>query len=146
MSRLRRRRSSGQRGAVSLELVLLVPSLVMLLGLAIAGARIWFARASVTEAAADAARAASLARTPGQAVSDGQQAGSASLRTGGLQCVEKSVFVDAGGFSVPVGEPAHVSTTVTCRVTFSDVVLPGMPGSMTLTADGRSALDTYRSR
>jgi hypothetical protein len=31
-------------------------------------------------------------------------------------------------------------------VTFSDVVLPGMPGSISVTASGSSALDTYRSR
>jgi hypothetical protein len=33
-----------------------------------------------------------------------------------------------------------------CMVDFSDVFLPGLPGSVQLTGRGSAALDTYRGR
>jgi hypothetical protein len=45
-----------------------------------------------------------------------------------------------------VGTPSTVTSTVSCTVDFSDVFLPGWPGSMQLTGHGSAALDTYRSR
>jgi hypothetical protein len=57
------------------------------------------------------------------------------------------VTVDTTGFSVPVGEPAQVSATVTCAVRLSDLTaVPGMPGSRALTATFTSPLDPYRAR
>jgi hypothetical protein len=35
---------------------------------------------------------------------------------------------------------------VFCLVDFSDVFLPGWPGSMEITGHGSTALDTYRAR
>lgn len=131
---------------MTVELVLLVPALVLVLGLLVAGGRLWFARTTVAEAAQTSARAASLARTAGAAVVDGQDAGRASLATAGLQCIPGTVEVQAAAFAVPVGTPATVRSTVRCTVPLGDVALPGLPGSIQLTADGSAALDTYRSR
>ena len=64
----------GERGSVTVELTLVVPALVLVLGLLVAGGRLWFARATVVEAAQSAARAASLARTAGAAGADGRAA------------------------------------------------------------------------
>lgn len=141
-----RRRVLGQRGAVSTELALLVPALVVVLGLLIAGGRLWFARTAVTEAAQTTARAASLARTSAAATTDGEAAGRASLATAGLRCTAVAVRVDSAAFAVPVGTPATVRSTVSCSVPFGDVLLPGMAGFLALTGEGASALDTYRSR
>lgn len=142
----RRLPEKNERGAGSVELVILVPALVIMLGLLIAGGRLWFARASVVEAAESAARAASLARSAGDASGAGHRAGQRILATDGLSCAGDSVTVDASAFGVPVGTPATVHATVTCRVPFADLTIPGMPGSITVRASGAAALDTYRAR
>lgn len=136
----------AERGSVTVELTLVVPALVLVLGLLVAGGRLWFARATVVEAAQSAARAASLARTAGAAGADGRAAGHASLSTAGLVCSGTSVQVETAAFAVPVGTPATVRSTVGCTVPLADVVLPGLPGSIRLTGNGAAALDTYRSR
>jgi hypothetical protein len=107
---------------------------------------LWFARTAVTEAAQSAARSASLARTAQQASVDGVAAGRASLIGAQLTCVDQAIAVDTAAFSVAVGRPASITSTVSCAVPFGDVFLPGMPGSITLQGLGSSALDTYRSR
>src|SRR3712207_4462085 len=91
----------GDRGSATVELTLVVPVLVLVLGLLVAGGRIWFARATVVEAAHAAARAASLARGPGPAAADGREAASASLSTAGLRCESRSVHVQTAAFGVP---------------------------------------------
>lgn len=139
-------RRRDQRGSAAVELTLAVPALMIILALLVAGGRLWFARTSVSDAAYSAARSGSLARTAGEARSDGQAAADRSLATTGLRCASRTVDVDAGGFGVPVGTPATVETVITCVVPFADLTLPGMPGSITLRADGSSALDTYRAR
>jgi Flp pilus assembly protein TadG len=134
------------RGAATVEITLLVPALVIFLGLLIAGGRLWFARTAVVEAAQSSARAASLARTASQSSADGMSAASASMSTKGLVCMDRSVVINTAAFAVPVGTPATVTSTVSCRVPFADILLPGMPGSIQLTGNGSAALDTYRSR
>lgn len=140
------RRPSAERGAATVEITLLVPALVIFLGLLIAGGRLWFARTAVIEAAQSSARAASLARTTQQASADGRSAAAESLSTAGLVCTDRSVVIDTSAFTVPVGTPATVASSITCRVPFSDILLPGMPGSIQLAGRGAAALDTYRSR
>ena len=135
-----------QRGAAAVELTLLVPALLLLLGLLVAGGRLWFARTTVNEAAQTAARAASLARSASAATVAGQDAGSQSLATAGLHCRMTSVSISTAAFSVPAGSPSTVSSTILCSVDFSDVFLPGWPGSMELIGRGSAALDTYRGR
>lgn len=136
----------GERGAVAAELAMAVPALLLVLSLLVAGGRLWFARTTVVEAANTAARAASLARTGGEASAAGRDAGEQSLRTAGLRCASQSVSMDTAAFSVPVGTPATVGSSVRCQVFLSDLLLPIVPGSVDLVADGASALDTYRTR
>jgi hypothetical protein len=100
----------------------------------------------VIEAAHTSARAASLARTATQATADGQSAATASLSTAGLVCVDRSVVIGTAAYRVPVGTPATVTSTISCGVLFSDILLPGMPGSIALSGQGAAALDTYRGR
>ncbi len=139
-------RHRADRGSVTVELTLVVPALALVLGLLVAGGRLWFARAAVVESAHSAARAASLARSADSAASDGRAAGRASLSTAGLRCSDSSVDVRTAAFAVPVGTPAVVRSTVTCSVPLGDVALPGLPGSIRLSGEGSAALDTYRSR
>lgn len=135
-----------ERGAASVELVILVPAVILMLALLIAGGRLWFARATVVEAAQSAARAASLERSSGAAHSAGTQAGNRVLATDGLTCAADSVAVDTSAFNVPVGTPATITASITCDVPFADLALPGMPGSITVRSQGAAALDTYRAR
>ena len=135
-----------QRGAAAVELTLLVPALLLVLGLLVAGGRLWFARTTVDEAAQSAARAASLARSTADATSAGRDAGLQSLATAGLHCRSTSLSISTAAFAVPVGTPSTVTSTILCVVDFSDVLLPGWPGSIEVTGRGSAALDTYRSR
>lgn len=138
--------SKRECGSTSIELALVAPGLVLMLGLMVAGGRVWFDRATVAQAAESAARAASLARNASQGAADGKQAARQSLATAGLRCASQSVSIDTSAFSVPVGTPATITSRVTCVVPFTDVTLPGLPGSITVVSTGSSALDTYRSR
>ena len=145
-SHTRTRVRQDERGAAAVELTLMIPALVLVLGLLVAGGRLWFARTAVVEAAQTAARAASLARTAGQAYHDGQGAAAASLATAGLTCGDRAVVIGTGAFGVPAGTPATVTSVVECSVRFGDILLPGMPGAIRLSSRGAAALDTYRSR
>ena len=140
------KRLRDQRGAAAVELTLLVPALLLTLGLLVAGGRLWFARTTVNEAAQTAARAASLARSADSAASAGREAGTQSLATAGLRCRSTSALINTAAFEVPPGTPATVTSTITCILDFSDVLLPGWPGSTELTGRGSAALDTYRGR
>jgi Flp pilus assembly protein TadG len=135
-----------ERGAATVELVIVVPALVVMLGLMVAGGRLWFAKSYLTDAAQSGARAASLARTAQEAVADGRSAARQAMATAGLRCAASTVSIDAGAFAAPVGVPATVGSTLTCRIAFSDVLLPGMPGTVSITRSGSAALDTYRAR
>jgi Flp pilus assembly protein TadG len=136
----------SERGSATVELVILVPALLLMLGLVAAGGRVWFARTTVTEAANSAARAASIARSANEAATNGRSAAEESLSTGGLRCGNTQIAINPAAFGVPVGTPATITTTVRCRVSFSDLLLPGTQGSISLSGSGASALDTYRGR
>lgn len=140
-------RSRGRRdaGNAALELVVLAPVLLFLLGLVIAAGRTSIAQGSVDAAARDAARQASISLTPQAAQAAALSSASAALSQDGLDC-DPVVTVDTSEFSVPVGEPATVSATVSCTVRLSDLLVPGLPGSETLTSTFTSPLDPYRER
>lgn len=141
-----RRRLSGERGSVSLELVVLTPGLLLVIGVLIYGGRLELAKQSVQSAASQAAREASIARTQPEANSAADAAATRSLAEQGLNCVSSSVSVDTSGFASPAGTPATITAEVTCVVNLSDLAVPGIPGSQTVTATADSPLDTYRER
>jgi Flp pilus assembly protein TadG len=132
-------------GNAALELVILAPVILFLLGLVIAAGRTSIAQGSVAAAARDAARQASISLTPGAAQTAALSSARAALGQDGLNC-DPVVRVNVSGFGVPVGEPANVQATVTCRVSLASLLVPGMPGSRTLRATFQSPLDPYRGR
>jgi len=140
----RRERDAGN---AALELLILAPVILLLISLVIAAGRTSLAQGSVQAAARDAARQASIARTAAAAQSAGTLSAGLELAQEGLGCVSAPVVqVDVGGFSTPVGEPATVTATVQCSVPLSDLLLPGVPGTKTLTARFTSPLDPFRGR
>ncbi len=136
----------GERGSSSLELVVLTPALILIVGVLIFAARVALANQAVQSAAYDTARAASLARDAGSARHDATAAGAASMAEHNLHCVTTKVEVDTSGFARPVGTPAKVTATVTCVANLSDISLPFIPGSRSIHAQAVSPLDTYRDR
>jgi Flp pilus assembly protein TadG len=143
----RRRAHSGELGAVAVEAVLLLPVVLLVLGgLVLAGGRLMLARQGIITAASEAARTASISRTEDAAARGGREAAAASIRNQAIRCVPLDVVIDTSGFDAPAGEQARVSATVTCRVPFGDLSVPGLPGSTTVRVTVDSPLDTYRER
>ena len=141
-----RPQGAPDRGSEALEAAIGVPAFLLFIAMIIAGVRLAIADQSVQAAAAEAARSASIARTQGQAHGSAVSGATSSLANQKLQCASKSVSVDTSGFASPVGTPANVTATVTCVVNLSDVAVPGLPGTRTITATMTSPLDTFRER
>lgn len=135
-----------ERGSATLELAILAPALLLLLGLVVLAGRVQVAAGAVEHASTIAAREASLARTAVAAQSTATSAASRELEGQGIRCVASSTTVDTSGFAVALGQPATVSASVTCTVSFADLALPGLPGSRTLTSTATSPLDQFRAR
>lgn len=136
----------GERGSATLELAIITPALLLLLGLIVMAGRVDLAAGTVEHAAASSAREATLARDPASAIAAARNAAAADLTAQGITCASSSVDVDAAGFAAALGEPATVTVTVSCTVALSDLAVPGLPGSRTMTASATSTLDRYRSR
>ena len=140
------RQRTHDRGSATLELAILAPALLVLLGLVIAAGRIEVAAGAVEQAASAAARDASIARTGSAARTVATNTARDSLRSQGVTCGVLDVAVDTAGFSVAAGLPAQVKVSVACTVPLSDLAVPGLPGSRMLHAQMASPLDRYRSR
>jgi Flp pilus assembly protein TadG len=134
------------RGSVTLELTILTPALIALLGLAMIAGRFEIAAGAVEHASAAAARAASLARTAPAADRAANVAAAASLADQNLRCGTVDVQVETAGFGAPAGQPAQVAVTVACQLDLASLGVPGVPGSRDVRSRSVSVLDTYRSR
>ncbi len=145
-ARRHRRGEARDRGSVTIEAVILAPAFMLFVALIFMAGRMTIAQQSVESAANAAARSASIERSAGAADGAARSAATSTLNNQGLTCVSTSVVVDTSGFSVPVGTPAEVEARVSCAVKLSDLGLPGVPGSRTVTATVVSPLDTYRGR
>jgi Flp pilus assembly protein TadG len=143
MSRLA---SRDERGSTTLELVVWAPGLLLLIGLLTVAGRVNSANAAVEQAAVDAARTASSARTAAAAAGLAQAGAGRTLAAQGLQCTTTTVALDTSGFATPPGQSATVTATVTCPVRLSDLSIPGLPGTRTVSHTATSSLDTFRER
>lgn len=143
MSRLAGR---DERGSTTLELVVWAPGLLLLIGLLTVAGRVNSANAAVEQAAVDAARTASSARTAAAAAGLAQAGADRTLAAQGLQCTTTTVALDTSGFATPPGQSATVTATVTCPVRLSDLSIPGLPGTRTVSHTATSSLDTFRER
>lgn len=119
---------------------------MLFVALIVFAGRVAIANQAVGSAANEAARAASISRTQGQAGDTARTAATTALINQKVNCLSTTVTVDTTGFASPVGTPASVQATVTCVVNLSDLSVPGVPGTRTVTATMSSPLDTYRER
>lgn len=126
----------GERGSMSVEMIVLVPVLLLIVMIAVAGGRLVSAEGMVQAAARDAARAASIERSAGEADAAARRS-LAAADTANARC---SGGVDVGGF----GRGGTVTATVSCRVELSDLGLVFLPGATTVTASSTAPVDTWR--
>ncbi|MCL2652718.1 MAG: pilus assembly protein [Propionibacteriaceae bacterium] len=135
----------NQRGAVSVEVALLVPVLVLVAAGATAGWRLWWAGGQVQAAAEAAARAASVVSNTQAANQAVAAVVTADLETAGVHCKNVSISQDVAAVNLPPGVPGTVYVEVTCAVGMSDLLLP-MPGSITVYGSADEAIDVYSRR
>lgn len=140
------RRGHRDRGAVAIEVAIIAPALLVLLVLIAAAGRLAGAHTSIDSAANNAARAASISRSSGEARSQAVEVARTALSEQGMSCPSPEVSVDTSGLSAPVGQVGVVSVSVTCAVPLSDLVGLPMSGSRTVTAQSSSVVDAYRMR
>lgn len=139
-------RRRNERGSATLELVIVIPgTLLVLMALVMAG-RLALAHQAVQSAAFDAARAASIERNAGAANGAARKVADFALASNGLGCVSRTVTINTNGFAASVGTDGVVEASVTCVVNLSDLSLPGVPGTVTVTQEGVSPIDRYRER
>lgn len=137
---------SADRGSVTLEVAILAPALLLVLGLVVVGGRVQVAASTVEHATAAAARAASLSRTPAAAQAGATETAHRELAAQDLRCTTSTVSADTSRLAAPVGATTTVTVTASCTVSMSDLALPGLPGTRTLTATATSPVDRYRTR
>lgn len=134
-------RLRGDAGSVSTEVVIITPVAIALLCLVALVGRTATARDQVNEAARDAARSASLERSPSSAWNAAQDAASVSLSQGGFHCASTDVAVDTSAFQ-PGGQ---VVVTVECEIPLSDLGLLGVSGTRHVSARSVSVVDQFRA-
>lgn len=139
------RKRRGERGSAAVEIALLAPMLGTLVLVVIFGGRLALVRHTVQAAAADAARAASIARTAAEAKRSATDIAHATLTNQGVRCADSAIEVDTSGFAQPVGTAATMTVTVTCQLATADLSVP-IPGSVLVTASASSELDVFRGR
>ena len=129
-----------ERGSVTVELVLVTPLLILLLLFVVALGRLASARIDVNGAAAQAARAASIARDPESASNAATQTATAALADDHVTCANLAVATDTSGFSAG----GTVAVTITCNVDLADLAGLRLPASTAISARSVSVVDTYR--
>jgi len=145
-ARWQARPGDPEAGSAAVELAVLTPGLLLIVALIVAAGRVQAGGGAVESAAHAAARAASLSRTQPAGQSAARAAAQASLTGQHLSCTGLSVTVDTAGLDAPLGRPAQVTATVTCRVGLGDLLVPGLPGTVTESRTFASAVDPYRGR
>ncbi len=136
-----RDRRDGDRGSASVELVLVTPLLMVVLLVVVALGRLADARLVVADAAHQAARAASLARSERAARTQAERAAATALKeAGAATCRRPSVTVTTGGLT----PGAHVSARVSCTADLGDLTYTGLPGRVPLVGTAVSAVDSFR--
>lgn len=140
MTRQRRALSEDDRGSATAEMVLLTPLLIVMLLFVVFCGRLADSNLRLNDAAHQAARTASLARTTTGAHNDARSTAQTALADAGITCQSLIVTVNTAGLR----PGSTITVDVSCAVGLSDLALLGVPGSTTLSASFTSPVDTYR--
>lgn len=134
--------TATDRGSVAAEVTLVAPLLLMLLVfVAVVVHRGVDARLRVEGAAHQAARAASIERTPAKAIAAAQSTAASALSHAGVTC--ESLTVDTVTSDIRPG--GTVSVTISCTVDFDEALTLGVPGHKRLSAKAVEPIDRWRS-
>ncbi|QRX97417.1 TadE/TadG family type IV pilus assembly protein [Streptomyces noursei] len=123
-----------------MELVLVTPLLVLVLLVVVALGRLADARLVVADAAHQAARAASLARTEHAARAQAAHAVTTALKEAGATCTSPVVRITTGGLT----PGANVTAKISCTAALGNLTRTGMPGRVRLAGTAFSVVDTFR--
>ena len=125
---------------LSLEFVLVVVGVLGALMLVAAAWRLGQTRGEMRDAAAEAARAASLRQHPVAAADAAERVALATLGRRQVRCSELDVWTDVGALR-PGGS---VSVRIRCVTRLEDLTLLRMPGSVALDVTGTEVVDRRR--
>jgi hypothetical protein len=134
-------RTRDESGSLTVELVVLTPVLFVVVLVSLVFGRVTEARQQVVEAARAGAEAAAVLPTVGTAQWVGSINAVINLLGRSHTCAHPAIEVDTSHF-VPGG---YVTARVSCLVLLSDIGIPGLPGSTTVSASATAPLDPYRS-
>lgn len=129
-----------ERGSAAAELTLLTPLLILLLLFVVLCGRLADTKLRINDVAHQAARAATLTRTPSQATAAAQATADAALASAGITCQALSVTTDTQGLR----PGSTVTVTVSCTVGLGDLTMLGVPGSRTFQSSFSSPVDVWR--
>jgi Flp pilus assembly protein TadG len=130
----------SQRGSLTLELALIIPVFIGLVMFIAGAATLVGARSAVDDAAWEAARAASLARSGTAADAAARAAVERRLAGQRWSCRAERVDVDVSRFT-PGGD---VAVTIACDVRLRDAGL-FLPGAAQVAARAVAPLDRYKA-
>ncbi|MEV3854963.1 TadE/TadG family type IV pilus assembly protein [Streptomyces sp. NPDC050095] len=131
----------NDRGSAAVEVVLVTPLLMIVLLVVVGLGRLVDVRLSVVDAAHQAARAASLARTEATAHADARRATQSALGTVNGACAKPHVTLTTDALT----PGASTSARVVCTVAMADLVFAGFPGAIAVQASADSPIDVFRS-
>jgi hypothetical protein len=134
-------RVGGQKGSLTIELVVLTPVIAMFALLALALGRFELAHEEVVSAARGAAEAASVAPYPAAAQPAALAAATPVVAQQARSCKQLKVEADTSQFK-PGG---YVRVVVSCQVDLTDLLLPGLPGHVMVQAVVSAPIDPFRS-
>ena len=129
------------RGSMALELALIAPVFFILLSLVLAYGRYASVTGLTESAARDAARAATTSRSLDSASARVTTITKDTLKGAPESCATSGTGRLASDDFLP-GD--FITVVVTCTIDYSDLGLPGAPGSRQITREFTSPLDPYR--
>ena len=138
--RLASRKPRGDDGLAALELAVMTPFVIAMLLTVVGFGRYTHGKELADHSASAAARAASLANTPGGARTAATDAASEVLTNAGISCDQFTTTTDTDQFRAG----GQVTVTVVCTASLSGLALAGLPGSVTLRSTARAPIETYR--
>lgn len=141
-----RRRGNEHGGGDTLELLIITPVLIVLILLVIAAIRHTVGENRVEQATLVAVRAASLERDADSARTAAAETAAASLADAGVTCGDFTLNIDTSAFDAAPGTPGTVQVTLRCTVDWSDLAVPVLPGTVTLTSTATAPLDITGER
>ena len=139
------RRWRAEHGETPVSLIMVMPVIGMILLAIIAAGRVAEAQTAVESAVGAAVREVTLSRDPRTGTAAAYSTVSRALSQRGVKC-DPTVSVDAAALLNAPGVDGEASVRVQCQVPLADLLVPGLPGAVTIDREATSPVDTFRER